>query len=331
MHKTTTESRVWSPESAHTCTQRIIGRAREGNQPTLRAFADWLAEEWELAPSTVSLRVRDGSTFVDAATARSGTACSPALESLTPDDVEDFFVQHSEDRGMSSRRNMRAAMRLFLRFAASKGWVDPDLADTVPRLPSYRLGSLPRGLVEEELGTLLGSPWENQCPHRDRAIVFLLATYGVRREQVSALRLSDVAWKERTITFAAHKGGKAIHHTLTPAVSEALAEYLYAERPSEDGDESYVFLRHRSPHLRLSPKAVSDLVRARLVRCGLPPRGPHALRHAFATRLLRAGESFKVIADLLGHRSLAAVGVYAKVDHPRLLEVAAEWPEEVTR
>jgi hypothetical protein len=36
-----------------------------------------------------------------------------------------------------------------------------------------------------------------------------------------------------------------------------------------------------------------------------------------------------VIADLLGHRSLAAVGVYAKVDHPRLLEVAAEWPEEV--
>jgi integrase len=112
-------------------------------------------------------------------------------------------------------------------------------------------------------------------------------------------------------------------------VSEALAEYLYAERPSE-GDDSYVFLRHRSPHLRLGPKAVSNLVRARLVRCGLPPRGPHALRHAFATRLLRAGESFKVIADLLGHRSLAAVGVYAKVDHPRLLEVAAEWPEEVT-
>ncbi len=165
---------------------------------------------------------------------------------------------------------------------------------------------------------------------RDRAIIFVLATYGVRREQVSALRLSDVAWKERTITFAAHKGGKSVLHTLTPAVSEALAEYLYVERPSEDGDESYVFLRHRSPHLRLGPKAVSNLVRARLVRCGLPPRGPHALRHAFATRLLRAGESFKVIADLLGHRSLAAVGVYAKVDHSRLLEVAPEWPEEVT-
>lgn len=64
-----------------------------------------------------------------------------------------------------------------------------------------------------------------------------------------------------------------------------------------------------------------------MVRCGLPARGPHALRHAFATRLLRAGQSAKAIADLLGHRSLDAVVIYAKVDYARLFENAVDWPE----
>jgi integrase len=72
------------------------------------------------------------------------------------------------------------------------------------------------------------------------------------------------------------------------------------------------------------------MVTTRMVRCGLEPRGPHAFRHAFATRLLRAGQPVKAIADLLGHRSLDAVAVYAKVDHPRLFEVAVDWPEGVS-
>ncbi len=58
MDKTTTESRVWTPEAEHTWTQRIIGRAHEGSQPTLQAFADWLAQERELVPSTITLTAR---------------------------------------------------------------------------------------------------------------------------------------------------------------------------------------------------------------------------------------------------------------------------------
>ena len=226
---------------------------------------------------------------------------------------------------MAARRSMRSAMRLFLKFAASRGWVDRELADAVPSLRSYRLSSLPRGLSDEQLSTLLGSPWQGQCAHRDRAVVHMLATYGVRRQQVSDLRLTDIDWRARTIDFAAHKGGKAIHHSLTQSVAETLANYLWAERPASNCN--YAFLRHRSPYLRLGPMAITSLVMSRMARCGLPRRGPHALRHTFATRLLRAGESVKAIADLLGHRSLDAVAVYAKVDYARLLECAVDWPE----
>ncbi len=325
MEETRETRHAWSPESQGRYTRRLIERACAGNRSTLWAYAEWLAEKRGLVPGSITVRLGSACSFVDAVTARAGTTCVRAFQSLTPDGVEDFFVQYGKDHGMAARRSMNAAMRLFLRFAASRGWVDRELADTVPSLRSYRLSSLPRGLSDEQLSTLLGSPWEGQCARRDQAVVYMLATYGVRRQQVSDLQLTDIDWHERTIDFAAHKGGKAIHHSLTQSVAEALANYLRAERPASDCD--YAFLRQRPPHLRLGPMAITSLVGSRMAHCGLPRRGPHALRHTFATRLLQAGESVKAIADLLGHRSLDAVAVYAKVDYARLLECAVDWPE----
>ena len=101
--------------------------------------------------------------------------------------------------------------------------------------------------------------------------------------------------------------------------------FLSRERPAGDGDA--VFLQYVRPHVRLGPEAITAVVSVRAQRCGLPQTSPHVLRHTFATRLLRAGQPIKAIADCLGHRTLSAVSVYAKVDVTRLLEVAVEWPE----
>jgi len=320
------EKLAWSPKSQGIYTRRTIEKARAGNRPMLRAFADWLAKVRGLCPGSITVRLGSACSFVDAVTDRAEATCARAFQLLTADGVEDFFVQYGKAHGMAARRNMRSAMRLFLKFAASRGWVDGELEDAVPSLLGYRFSGLPKGLSDEHLATLLGSPWEvGRCVRRDRAILYLLATYGVRREQVSALRLTDIDWHERTIDFAAHKGGRAVHHVLTETVAEALADYLRNERPTSHC--GYVFLRQNSPHLRLGPMVISSLVRSRMGRCGLPPRGPHALRHAFATRLLRADQPVKAIADLLGHRSLDAVAVYAKVDYARLFEAAVDWPE----
>ena len=119
-------------------------------------------------------------------------------------------MAHAKSHGKASLRSMQAAMRLFLRFASWRGWVERELIDAVPSVRSYRLSSLPRGISDEHLGKLFESSWEvGQCPRRDQAILCLLATYGVRRGQISALRLADIDWHEKTIRFAAHKGGKA--------------------------------------------------------------------------------------------------------------------------
>lgn len=326
MEKAAKKWAAWSLETEAHYTARRIDRASRGSRPTLRAFAEWLAKDRGLGQGSITVRIGSAGSFVDAVTTSAGTRCAQAFRTLTVDGIEDFFVRYGKGHGPAARRSMRSAMRLLLKFAVSRGWVRSELADQVPGLRSYRLSSSPRGMSDEQLSTLLGSPWEHgDCPRRDRAMVHLLATYGVRRQQISALRLVDIDWRGRTIDFAAHKAGKAIHHVLGPGVADAVAEYLRHERPASASE--YVFLRHRPPHQQLNPSAITEAVRSRMVRCGLPRRGPHALRHSFATRLLRAGQPIKAIADLLGHRSLGAVAIYAKVDHARLLEVALEWPE----
>jgi integrase len=329
MKKPRGERQAWSPDSEFIYARNRIEKACPENQPTLRAFAEWLREERGLSPATVTVRLGTACTFVDEITDRAGAPCAcQAFESLTSAGVEDSFVQYGKEHGRAAGRSMQASMRLFLKFAALSGWVGGELAGAVPSLPVFRLSGLPDGLRDEELSTVLSAPWEGcECPLRNRAIILLLSTYGVRRSHVSALQFEDIDWFEGTILFAAHKGGKEIHHDLTQAAAESLADYLRNERPTSDCN--HVFLRHRPPYVRLNPAAISEMVRARMERCGLPPRYPHSFRHAFASRLLRSGQPVKAIADLLGHRSLDAVAIYAKVDHARLLEVAVDWPAEV--
>jgi len=314
----------WTPESERTYTENIIRRAKAGSRPVLREFAAWLERERGAALSTITVRIGSMRSFVEATTPARGAWTGERVQ-LTAQSLEDFFISYARKHGMAARRSMRSAVRGFLQFAACRGWVEPDLKEAVPSLRTYRLSALPRGFDDDAVGQMLQV--DDRVSTRDRAILSLLACYGVRRGQVAALDLDDLGWRNRIIRFAAHKGGKPVCHTLVPAVAEPLARYLHDERPATQSRR--VFLRSRAPYLPLSPKAISGLVMYRALKLGLVwPCGPHAFRHAFATRLLRSGQPLKSIADLLGHRGLDAVGVYAKLNHPALLEVAVDWPEE---
>lgn len=298
----------------------IIKAAEPGWRRCLRLFAAWLEENRGLTLSTITVRIRSARTFLQGL---SGVGVR-SLRVLDSANIEDFAIDYARDHGAAARRSMQAAMRLFLRFAAYRKWVRSDLAESVPSQQSYKLSGVPQGVSNDDVCKLLSSP---QNSARDAAILLLLATYGIRRGQACALRLEDVNWRDRTVFFRAHKGGKSLIQDLTAAVAEKLSEYIRHERPVVN--EQAIFLRVKRPYLPLSPGAVTWVVKSAVGRSGIDCASftPHALRHAFATRLLHRGQPLKVIADLLGHRSLGAVSIYAKIDHPRLREVAGEWPE----
>jgi integrase len=291
----------------------------------LQEFAHWLETERGLTLSSVAVRIHSVTPFVEAL-ARRGSVLA-GLDTMTALEIETRFVRLCRDRGPAWRRSFQAALRRFLEFAGAEGWTDMALVRSVPSLRAYRLSTVPRALPDDDVARLVESVDGEACNARDRAIVLMLVVYGVRRGQIGALQLADVDWRERTIRFHAHKGGKAIVHALTPEVAAAIADYVRGERRESTCPE--LFLRKHPPYTRLSPMAITEVVAQRLQRLGVggTPVGPHALRHAFATRLLRAGKPLKEIADLLGHRSLSSTSVYAKVDHARLVQVAGEWPE----
>lgn len=319
----------WTADSERGFTRNAIDHAPAVCQAALREYALWLEEERGLRPGSITVRVASARSFVVAVTKDEVTVAA-AFGKLTARGVEDFFVDYCRDHGPGARRSMQATMRLFLRFVVSRGWSAIDLSQAVPSLRTYGLRHVPKGASDADIGRLLRSISAEGVSHRDRAIVVLLVGYGVRRGQVTELQLKDLDWREQTIRFAPHKGGKELLHTLTPAAAQALAGYLRYERPTLDS--GFVFVRSRRPNLPLSPGAVSQMIHDRLEGLGVAgmPLGPHTLRHAFARRLLRGGQPLKSIADLLGHRSLSATAIYAKVDHPQLFKVAIEWPEVVS-
>jgi site-specific recombinase XerD len=162
---------------------------------------------------------------------------------------------------------------------------------------------------------------------RDRAILLLLARFGLRAGDIVHLRLSDIDWKGAWI----HVCGKSRRHTrlpLTQEVGDAIVTYLKKGRPRTNTDR--LFVRCNAPFYAFSSSAVSHIVDKAFRRAGVarPSRGAaHLLRHSLATSMLRQGASLEDIAPVLRHRSIETTQIYAKVDINALRQIAQPWPE----
>jgi integrase len=189
-----------------------------------------------------------------------------------------------------------------------------------PRI--YRLESLPRGLPWNDVQRLLSyCAGDRPIQIRDRAMLLLLAVYGLRIADVRALRIEDIDWEREIVRVRRSKQLKTQQYPLVLEVGTAIARYLREVRPQCKQRE--IFLTQCQPYRSLTGAALGYRVRFRLRIMGavLPSTGAHALRHSCATHLMQEGVSLKEIADHLGHSSLESTQVYAKVDLPALREV----------
>jgi integrase len=158
---------------------------------------------------------------------------------------------------------------------------------------------------------------------RNRAITLLFAVYGLRSTDVTNLELDGIDWERDRLSLWRQKQRVLQTYPLDASIGNALVRYLLLARPK--CANRHLFLTLRAPFRPLSPGALYNFVSDGLTNIGVnsPHRGPHSLRHACATRLVTEGLSLKEIGDHLGHRSSFATRIYAKVDLPRLREVAA--------
>jgi site-specific recombinase XerD len=239
------------------------------------------------------------------------------------------FIRKEADRLQPSGCGLPVtAIRALIRFLAAKGVVPAGLQGAVPAVRTWPHSSLPRHISAAEVERVikacdLSTPWGL----RERAVVVLLARLGLRAGEIVRLKLDDLDWTEGGLIVRAGKNHRERVLPLSTEVGDAIVAYLrQARRPSSHRE---LFLSWRPPFGPLrSSVSITNLVGAVLKRAGIKVHRPgaHILRHTLATGMVRQGVTFKEIADVLGHRSLASTGIYAKLDLESLEKVALPWP-----
>jgi integrase len=305
----------------------FLGRVERPEKPEhpyarfIAEFRDYMRSERGLSPLTVYTRCLRIEEFL-------GRFCSDrrALREMTIAEIDGAIAQKgSQDRcTRASIRTYAYILRSFFRYAEIQGWCAPGLAAGILPPRVYTGESLPAGPTWDQVQRLCAdADGDARAQVRDRAILLLFAVYGLRVGEVRRLQLEDLDWEAEAIRITRSKPQVRIQtYPLVGVVGDAILQYVKTARPRRSARE--VFLSLKAPIRPLGNSALWQIVNRRLRPFGLPlvHQGPHALRHACATRLLSQGLPIKEIGDHLGHRNPASTSVYAKVDLVGLRQVA---------
>lgn len=278
-----------------------------------------------LAPTTRAGGVSNARVLLDWLVARHG---DQALERLAGRDVLEFITNQLDRGGSRSwRAHACSQARGFLGYLHASGAIATDVARAVPKVATPRLASLPRGLPWKQVRALIdGVDTSHPDGIRDKAILLLLATLGLRSCEVRSLELGDIKWRSGEIRIPRTKTRRERVLPLLAEVGTALADYVLHGRPVVLVPQ--VFLRHGPRSGSMKPNTIVWILRRHLDRAGIqvPRRGAHMLRHSLATRMVNAGVPIKSVADVLGHASIDTTAIYTKVDVTRLATVALPFP-----
>lgn len=291
----------------------------------LDGFDCYMRDVRGLSPTTRKGCLSNARALIDRLVVQYG---DQALEGLAGTDVL-AFISDQLDRGGSRswRAHICSQTRGFLGYLYASRAIVTDVARAVPKVATPRLASLPRGLPWKQVRALIdGVDTSHPDGIRDKAILLLLATLGLRSCEVRSLELDDIKWRSGEIRIPRTKTRRERVLPLLAEVGKALADYVLHGRPVVLVPQ--VFLRHGPRPGPMKPNTIVWILRRHLDRAEIrvARRGAHMLRHSLATRMVNAGVPIKSVADVLGHASIDTTAIYTKVDVTTLTAVALPFP-----
>lgn len=249
--------------------------------------------------------------------------CDAATPPLTLDRVTGAhlrrFLSMLHARGLSGRTlaRMLSSWRALFHYLAEEGKVgaDPSVGLRPPRSPK----KLPNALSPDEAARLVALTDDDPLAVRDRAILELFYSSGLRLSELAALTLERVDWAAGEVRV----WGKGAKERIVPVGAQALAalESWIAQRKSIALERSTALFvtQHGAP---LSPRAIQARIREWAIRQGLPRHvHPHMLRHSFASHVLQSSGDLRAVQEMLGHASITSTQVYTHLDFQYLSKV----------
>ena len=296
---------------------------------TIEMFARWLATEKGYSDHTVSGYQRDLREFcshICAGGIGDKKNIGPSPAEITPVHVRKFIVSlHGHNSAASVARKL-SALRSFFRFGQRHKLLkhDPLSGVTGPKIGRF----IPVFLTVDETFALLEAPTEKDTyALRDRAILELLYSTGIRVSELVSRNVADLDFTEEVLTVRGKGNKERLVPVGRPAV-EAIRAWLpqrmqLIEQRAGRGrtvEREALFLNGRGS--RLSSRSVERQVKAYGERAGITQIvTPHALRHSFATHLLEMGADLRSVQELLGHASLSTTQRYTHLTLDHLADV----------
>lgn len=279
------------------------------HETTLLEFKDYLKLERSLSPNTVAAYAADVERYLDSLKA-SGIAPADA----GPEDIT-RFVEERVEAGLTKRSQARliSSIKALYRFLDAEGRLRENPCDRIatPKLNVH----LPTVLSVEEVLAILDSVDLSQPEgHRNRCILEVLYSCGLRVSELINLKISDIFPDEQFIRVF----GKGSKQRIVPVGEPALkAIRFYREirdkGPIQRGNEDFLFLNRRGG--KLSREMVFHIVKEQVAAAGIRKNvSPHTFRHSFATHLVENGADLRVVQQMLGHESILTTEIYTHVD-----------------
>jgi integrase len=194
---------------------------------------------------------------------------------------------------------------------------DPYLYRALPTAVSDRV-SVVQTLSKEDVAAIWAVNPDELSPKalRDYAMVCIGLTMGFRASDIVSIRFSDIDWKKKSICVIQQKTGKALILPMPVKTGNILFRYLRDGRPKSD--EPYVFIRHEAPYDRIQRGVCRSALKRFLGISKHSGCNFHAVRKAFATKLLEGSINVELISDALGHSTDSTVHKYLSLDEKRM-------------
>ncbi len=277
------------------------------------SFVRHLEKERRLSPHTVTAYRRDLNTLINFCEKHSAN-----IES-----VDSYFIRRfasdSHRKGASPRSVARrlSAVRGFFGYLMRTGVVsvNPAINIQAPK-PSRRL---PATLDADEVASLLKISTEDALSIRDRAILELFYSSGLRLAELVSANLVDLDFKDGTVRVIG-KGNKTRVVPVGRHALEALKAWMLIRGSMAKKEEEAIFVTQRGTRI------ACRTVQARLKRWGIRQGAltsihPHMLRHSFATHMLESSGDLRAVQELLGHASISTTQVYTHLDFQHLAQI----------
>ena len=273
------------------------------------AYQRYLKLQCNFSPNTVDAYLRDVEKLLSYLAAEGIAVAEVRLPHLQ------HFAAGLHDLGIGAVSQCRilSGVRSFFRYLQTEGYITDDPTELLESPQTGR--HLPDVLSTEEIDRMEAaidlSKWEG---HRNRAIIEVMFSCGLRVSELTHLKLSDIYADEGYMRIM----GKGSKERLVPISGSALAELelWYDTRCHMDirrGEEDYVFLNRRGSHLTRT--MILIIVKRLALEAGIQKTvSPHTLRHSFATALLEGGANLRAIQAMLGHESIGTTEIYTHID-----------------